>query len=148
MSNNNNNKIQEDLTTLQKEMLGVQYVLTSQGEILKEVKDVLVKQSETLDKVAEVQKDLSYVKSDMDTFKVEFYNRRDKTDKNNLEFNSFISYIKGGLVVGLFCFGLIQGFFAWEFNRAFDKLKNIERNVIQNKMHISEIKSKDKFNNK
>lgn len=143
------NELDKDMHSLQKEMLGVKYLINSHGDVLKEIKEVLVKQQETIEKVSEFKTDISDIRKDYDTiskdfgeFKVTFKERREETEGNNENFKSFMSKFKGGITVAAISVTIIQGFSFWFLDKTYNKIIETEKQSQINLFKIKELEMK------
>lgn len=129
------NNLELDVKSMQKEVVGINCILSHQGDILKEVKNVLVKQTE-------IQSKQLIFEKEFDAFKEEFKNRREKTDDNNKEFRDFSSSIRGGLKVGIFCFGIIQCLIGWYVYQIDSDINKIQIELKENSKSIERLDMK------
>lgn len=141
--------IDKDMHSLQKEVLGVKYLINSHGDILKDIKEVLIKQQETIDKVSDfkidinnMRKDFETVNKDLSEFKVIFKERKDITDHNNEDFKSFMSRFKGGITVAAISVTIIQGFSFWFLDKTYSKIIETEKQSQVNLLKIKELEMK------
>ena len=107
---------QQRIDELEKDMLGVSYRLDAQGEVLREIRDVLVQQSQILQNVTAIRESINRVKDDVDRLEVTFEKRKETTDENNKTFLEFVNRAKGALVVCALIFGLVQTIVYDSFN--------------------------------
>lgn len=122
--------LERDYYQMQKELIGVHHVLTSQGNILQEMKETLAKQNETLNLVAKVQMEAAANYKETEELKKIFESRKKETDQKHLEFNDFVSRVKGGLRVGVFCLSILQAAFGYIVVRSTDEISKTQDKVL------------------
>ena len=121
------NEIEKELSEVQKDMIGVKHVLNSQGEILKEIKDVLIKQHETLEKVSTIAENQRNMQLEINELKTDYTNRKKVTDGFIHEGQTFMSKWRGGLAVAVFCFTLAQAIVGYSIRSAYDQIDHLNK---------------------
>ncbi len=108
-----NHKYENKINELEKDMVSVKHILNSQGDILRELKELVATQTQTLSSVVLLQ---NAQKDQSD--KIKDQNDRLKTIENKMEDGSrSSSKIDGGIKVFIFMFAIIQGMAVWYFNK-------------------------------
>lgn len=126
--------MQERIQKLETEIVGIKHELTTNNETLKEIKTAIVQQSSILQNVVGIRKDV-------DELKEVFEKRKEVTDNNNKQFSDFVSKFKGGLAVGLFFFGILQGSFAYLITEYRDESKKFQQEVVTLQREMAVLKA-------
>lgn len=133
---------QQRIELLEKDVLGINFRLDSQGKVLEEIRDVLVQQKDILQNVTSIRQTVNQIREDVDELEDTFESRKQVTDNNNRAFSDFVSKFKGGLAVALFFFGVIQGSVAFVLSDNYDTHKHFTQQFQELKVENAIIKEK------
>lgn len=120
---------EQKIEQLEKDMVGVKHAILSQNENLKRIEEVLVKVSLTLEQMTIIREKTFANQEEIERLKSIFEDRKEVTDTNNKQFSDFTSRFKGGLVVFLFMFGLIQAMSTFYIRDEAEKTEKLQEKV-------------------
>lgn len=133
---------EQKIEQLEKDMVGVKHAILSQNENLKRIEEVLVKVSLTLEQMTVIREKTFANQEEIERLKDIFEDRKEVTDTNNKQFSDFTSRFKGGLVVFLFMFGLIQAMSTFYIRDEAGKAEKLQEKVQTIKEELSVMKDR------
>lgn len=134
--------LEQNVVELQKEMVGIKHILENQGQVLVEIKNVLVAQTKTLDEVFRMKDKLYFLNRDFELLEGNFKKHEEKCHTKDKADEGFNGRIKGGLSVALFLFSLIQLTIGYYVVQKDENLKNVVVKMENNSKEISDLRTK------
>lgn len=138
----NTAEMEKEVRLLQIDMIGVKHILTTQGDTLREIKDVLVILTRTLDEVTRAKERIQVLDEDIVRDRKKFEDHESYSNAKIIENEKFKGKIAGALIVASIFFGFVQTSVGWYVIKNDTYVEQMKEKIstMDNRMHRLEEK--------